>query len=87
MNHRLLFLALAITGAGFFSYSVKAQIRASEVGTLSQVIDGTEISMEYSRPSIRGRGEVIGDIVKLDHRWTPGANWATTIEFSKEGRQ
>jgi methionine-rich copper-binding protein CopC len=27
-----------------------AQIRASEVGSMSQIIDGTKITMEYSRP-------------------------------------
>lgn len=84
MNHRISFLAIAICGASLFSFTANAQIRASEASTITQVIDGTEISIEYSRPSVRDRGEVIGDIVKLDYRWTPGANWATTFEFSKD---
>ena len=36
--------------------AVSAQIRASEMGTMTQVIDGTKISVTYSRPRMRGSG-------------------------------
>lgn len=61
-----------------------AQIRASELGTVSQVIDGTKITVQYSRPRARGRSPLFGTkIVHWDEVWTPGANWATTLEVSK----
>ncbi len=60
-----------------------AQIRASEVGTVSQLIDGTKISLEYSRPRARGRSPLFGRVVHWGEEWTPGANWATTIDVNK----
>jgi hypothetical protein len=63
---------------------LSAQVRASEVGSMTQMIDGTKLSMEYSRPRLRGRDTLFS---KYDMRWgdtwTPGANWATTLELSK----
>ena len=64
--------------------SVFAQIRASEVGTMSQTIDGTKITMEYSRPRARGRDPLFGTkAVHWDETWTPGANWATTLDVNR----
>jgi len=61
-----------------------AQIRASEIGTMSQVIDGTKITIEYSRPRARGREHLFGTpAVRWDETWTPGANWATTLDVNK----
>ena len=75
----LLGLSLAAPG------TASAQIRASEIGTMSQIIDGTKITMEYSRPRVRGRDPLFGTpIVRWDEVWTPGANWATTFEASKD---
>jgi hypothetical protein len=61
-----------------------AQIRASEPATISQMIDGTKISLEYSRPRARGREDMFGGEVKWQEVWTPGANMATTLELSKD---
>ena len=64
---------------------VAAQIRASELASVSQTIDGTKIAMEYSRPRVRGRKKLFGtdSVVKWNETWTPGANYATTIEANK----
>jgi len=62
-----------------------AQIRGSEAGTVSQTLDGTTITMAYSRPSARGR-ELFGALVPWDVVWTPGANWATTFEANRNVR-
>ena len=59
-----------------------AQVRASERGTVSQTIDGTTIAVDYGRPHLRGR-TIFGTVVHWGEVWTPGANWATTIRFSK----
>lgn len=62
-----------------------AQIRASEVGSVSQTIDGTKISVQYSRPRARGRNPLFGTpIVQWGETWTPGANWATTLETNRD---
>ena len=64
--------------------SALAQIRASEIGTMSQIIDGTKLTMEYSRPRTRGREPLFGGrVVRWNEVWTPGANWATTLETNK----
>ena len=61
-----------------------AQVKASELATMSQVIDGTKISMEYSRPRVRGRNPLWGTkVVHWGEVWTPGANYATTLETDK----
>ena len=63
-----------------------AQVRASELGSISQIIDGTKITLEYSRPRARGRTDLFGGEVKWQEVWTPGANFATTLELSKDIR-
>lgn len=76
-------LALLCLGA----MPAPAQIRASELASVSQTIDGTTISIEYSRPRLRGRDPVFGErrrsVVHWGEVWTPGANYATTLEVSK----
>jgi len=63
----------------------RAQIRASEIGTMSQIIDGTKLSMEYSRPRSRGRDTLFGTrAVHWDEVWTPGANNATSLDVTKD---
>lgn len=61
-----------------------AQIRASEFASVSQVIDGTRIAMEYSRPRVRGRSPLWGKVEHWGAVWTPGANWATTLDLGKD---
>ena len=81
LRHCLPLAALVASLGG--APGVHAQIRASELGSVSQVIDGTRISIEYSRPRARGRQNVFGGEVKWQEVWTPGANYATTLELSK----
>lgn len=57
---------------------------ASEEATFTQVISGTEIEIEWSRPSLRGREVIFGRQIPWGEVWTPGANMATTIRFSKD---
>jgi hypothetical protein len=60
-----------------------AQVRASERGSVSQTVDGTVITIDYGRPQVRGRENIFGKIIPAGDVWTPGANWATTLEVSK----
>lgn len=59
-----------------------AQIQASPRGWTGIVIDGTTMTVDYSRPGVRGR-DIFGGMVPWDVVWTPGANWATTFETDK----
>ncbi len=64
--------------------AASAQIRASELQSISQIVDGTKVTIEYSRPRLRGRDVVFGTrAVKWGEVWTPGANWATTLETDR----
>lgn len=68
----LLSLALAAPSA------LSSQIQASEHAVVAQTVDGTTLTLEYSRPQVRGR-EIFGGVVPWGVVWTPGANWATTF--------
>ncbi|HEX9230016.1 MAG TPA: DUF2911 domain-containing protein, partial [Arthrobacter sp.] len=72
----LVLLSCAVPAAG-------AQIRASEAAVVSQTVDGTVITVKYSRPQLRGRTPGPDGVVHMEHMWTPGANWATTLEVSR----
>jgi hypothetical protein len=55
--------------------------RRSPRGTVTQTINGTEISVRYYRPVLRGRTAFPG-VVNWGRTWTPGADSATRIETS-----
>jgi hypothetical protein len=48
-----------------------------------QVVDSTTITVEYHRPTARGRF-LFGSLVKWDDPWTPGANWATALDVDRD---
>ena len=55
--------------------------KPSPFGKVEQVVGLTNISVEYSRPSMKGR-EIFGGLVPYDKVWRTGANLNTIIEFS-----
>ena len=62
-----------------------AQIHASEHFTLTQKVSTTTITVEGDRPVLRGRKLFGPDgVVKWGEVWTPGANWATTLEVDRD---
>ncbi|MBC7894090.1 MAG: DUF2911 domain-containing protein [Cytophagaceae bacterium] len=63
--------------------SLSAQILASERAMVSQTVDGTRITVDYSRPRARGRTNMYGGMERWGRAWTPGADDATTLEVSK----
>lgn len=65
--------------------SARAQIRGSEAAVTTQTIDGTTLTLAYSRPSARGR-DLFGGVVPWNVVWTPGANWATTLDVNRPVR-
>jgi hypothetical protein len=82
---RFLFFA-TLLGAALTQTRAGAQVRASEAATISQTVDGTVITVEYARPRLRGRNPVFGGEVHWQEVWTPGANWATTFDATKDVR-
>jgi len=82
LNVRWWYLALA--ALAILPVEAWAQVRASELATVSQTVDGTTLTVEYSRPRARGRSPVYGKVIPWGEVWTPGANWATTLEVSKD---
>ncbi len=83
-----LFALTLLTGAlGFALAPVRAdaQIKASELQSIAQTVDGTTLRVTYSRPRMRGRWPVFGTkAVQWGEVWTPGANWATLLEVNKD---
>jgi len=50
---------------------------------MKATIGGTEVTINYGSPSVRGR-TIWGDLEPYDEVWRTGANKATTISFSKD---
>jgi hypothetical protein len=70
-------LAAALLGLSFL---VSAQEpRISPPATATVTLNGKEVSIAYSRPSIRGR-KIIGGLVPYGEVWRTGANEATTLK-------
>lgn len=76
-----------LTLAILVSFSVTAQQdkskRPSPPAQVSKEVDGTKITIDYSRPSKKGR-EIFGGLEKFDKVWRTGANESTWIEVSKD---
>ena len=53
----------------------------SPSNTMEQVVGLTEVKIEYSRPTMRGR-TIMGDLVPYGSLWRTGANKNTTLSFS-----
>ena len=62
----------------------QGQLVASEAASVSQTVDGTKVTITYSRPRARGRTGLFGTQVKWGSTWTPGANVATRLDLSKD---
>ncbi|WP_324027623.1 DUF2911 domain-containing protein [Maribacter sp. BPC-D8] len=81
MNKVVLFL-LAIVA----SLTVEAQINTpapSPAAKLMQTVGLTEVSIDYSRPSMRDR-KVFGNLVPFDKLWRTGANGFTLVTFDAD---
>lgn len=78
-------LACAILCAGY-SITDAQQLQmpqASPSAQLAQKVGLTDVTVDYSRPSTRGR-KIFGELVPYDEVWRTGANSATLVSFSTE---
>lgn len=79
---KLILLMLVFT----LSFSVNAQIETpapSPAAKIEQKVGLTDVSLEYSRPSMRGR-TIFGDLVPFGKVWRTGANARTKVTFSDD---
>lgn len=79
---KLLLIALVFT----VSFSVNAQVETpqpSPFSKMEQKVGLTDVTLEYSRPNMRGRA-IFGDLVPYGKLWRLGANANTKISFSSD---
>ena len=57
--------------------------RPSPPSEATATVDGTDITIDYSQPSVKGR-EIFGQLVPYGKVWRTGANEATTFEASSD---
>lgn len=75
-----------ILGCLLLTFGVTAQVQTpapSPSAEIEQTVGLTEIEVEYSRPSVKGR-VVFGDLVPYGEKWRTGANAATKVSFSTD---
>ncbi len=68
------------------NYAIEAQVKTpqpSPKSVIQQTVGLTEVEIEYSRPSAKGR-IVFGDLVPFGKLWRTGANANTTVSFSDD---
>ncbi|MFM2212901.1 MAG: hypothetical protein RL427_164 [Bacteroidota bacterium] len=68
------------------NYVIHAQVKTpqpSPHANVSQVVGLTDVTLDYSRPSAKGR-TIFGDLVPFGKLWRTGANANTTVSFSED---
>jgi hypothetical protein len=81
---RISLLMLLITCLVFGTASAQIETpAASQLAKFSQKVGLTEVSIEYSRPSMNGR-KIYGNLVPFGSLWRTGANMATKLSFSDD---
>jgi len=70
----------------FATLAMQAQVKtpqASPSTKIEQVVGLTDVEIDYSRPSTKGR-TVFGELVPYGKLWRTGANANTTVSFSED---
>ena len=68
------------------NFTVEAQVKtpqSSPKSTIMQAVGLTDVEINYSRPSARGRA-VFGNLIPFGKVWRTGANENTTVSFSDD---
>lgn len=78
LSFLILFLAVSV------SFAQQIQMpQASPSAKISQQVGLTNVTVDYSRPSTKGR-KIFGELVTYGEVWRTGANGATILTFSTE---
>ena len=89
MKLKFILIRLALTFFIFlFSNGIlfaqgEGEVRISPKAKVEQVVGFTTVTIEYSRPGVKGR-EIWGGLVPYNVVWRAGANEATKITFSDD---
>jgi len=78
MQNRNLSIAITILSFVIGTGARGQQKMASPPGTADVTLKGQQITIAYSRPSMRGR-KIMGELVPYGQVWRTGANEATTL--------
>lgn len=77
-----LFAILIILGTSGFAQQLQMP-QASPTARLAQKVGLTDVTVDYSRPSMKGR-KIFGELVPFGEVWRTGANGATILNFSTD---
>jgi len=80
------FLRFGMLSAMMAMFSIAAMAqgeKASPARTADGTINGTQVTVNYSSPAVKGR-TIWGDLVPMGKVWRAGANEATTVEFDRD---
>ncbi|WP_426430000.1 DUF2911 domain-containing protein [Winogradskyella sp. HB-48] len=79
---KLVLFAFALT----LMFTVNAQVETPQPSPLTKIeqkVGLTDVTLEYSRPSMKGR-KIFGDLVPYGKMWRAGANKNTIVTFSDD---
>jgi hypoxanthine phosphoribosyltransferase len=80
---KLLILFVVFISIGNLTAQQIQMPQASPAALISQKVGLSDVSIEYSRPSMRGR-KIFGELVPYGEVWRTGANAATILTFSTD---
>lgn len=86
MKKNLLYTLAVVFSIVFFTNYAQAQLKLpapSPFSKVTQKVGLMEASVEYSRPSMKGR-VIFGDLLPYGKMWRAGANSPTKLHFDKE---
>ncbi len=83
MNQKIIFTIAILLWAGFgFAQQIQMP-QASPSAKIAQKVGLTDVTVDYSRPSTKGR-KIFGELVPYGAVWRTGANNATVLTFSTD---
>lgn len=82
MRKLSLVVACALVATSALAQQIRTP-RPSPTAKLTQTVGVTDVTINYSRPGVKGRA-IWGALVPYDKVWRTGANEATTITFSED---
>ncbi len=74
---------ILLISSGFLFAQAEGEVRISPKAKVEQVVGFTTVTIDYSRPGVKGR-EIWGGLVPYNVVWRAGANEATKIIFSND---
>lgn len=84
MKQKITFTLTILLLAGMSVFGQQIQMpQASPSAKIAQKVGLTDVSVDYSRPSTKGR-KIFGELVPFGEVWRTGANGATILSFSTD---